>query len=384
VSLTVALIATTAAQVLATLAAYAASVLAPAMVRDLGIAPNLVGAQVALMFGAASLASLNAGRILARTGPARCTQLALGFAASGLVAFSGGLPGAVLGTVLLGLGYGLTAPAATLVLSRVTPPARRNLVFAIKQMGVPIGGTLAGLLLPSLALALSWRGALVAVAGVILAAILAFWPLRRAWDQGPALSGGPGSGIVATLRSAKGLAALAAIGASFSAVQLSLSAYAVTMLVHDFGWTPVAAGAAAAASQASGAVARLAWAVVADWTRSGLLVLAAIGLGTAAGCLLVPVAPHWPDLLVLLLLCQLGACAAGWNGVALAEIARLAPPGLAGAATGAVMAITYGGVVVGPLLFAGLATLAGTTTYAFAAAALLPLAGAAIAWRARA
>jgi hypothetical protein len=49
-----------------------------------------------------------------------------------------------------------------------------------------------------------------------------------------------------------------------------------------------------------------------------------------------------------------GGTAIGWNGVQLSEIARRAPPGLAGAVTGAGGFITFAGVVIGPPLFAAL------------------------------
>ena len=45
-----------------------------------------------------------------------------------------------------------------------------------------------------------------------------------------------------------------------------------------------------------------------------------------------------------------GATAIGWNGVQLAEVARLAPPGTAGEVTGATGFVTFAGVVIGPPL----------------------------------
>ena len=139
------------------------------------------------------------------------------------------------------------------------------------------------------------------------------------------------------------------MGACFSAMQLSLGAYAVTMLVEEFGWTPVAAGGAAAASLIAGAVGRLVWAAVADRLGAGLPVLAVIGLGTTLGAVAMPFALGWPWALVLALLCAFGACTAGWTGLSMAEGARLAPPGAAGAATGAILAVTFTGVVIGQI-----------------------------------
>lgn len=381
-----ALFATTGCQGLATLGVFVLPVLAPWASRDLGVAPHLIGWQVALLYVFASAGSGLSGGLLARFGPARTTQMALSAAALGAALIAlGGLPGVVLGSALIGAGYGQTNPAASQVLSRLASPARRNMVFAVKQTGVPIGAALAGLLLPSVALLLGWRGAALLVAALLLGAALGLGALRPHWDAGrdptAPLRGGTGSAF-RELRAQPGLLTLALVGALFAAIQLALGAYAVTMLVEEFGWGPVAAGAAASLVQGMGAVARLAWAWLADRWRAGLLVLAVIGLGSAATAVLLPFALGWPVAAVLALIAALGFCAAGWNGVLIAEAARIAAPGRAGAATGGVLACTFAGVVAGPSLFALVVGLAGAYSLAFALLSALPLAGAALAWRA--
>ena len=64
---------------------------------------------------------------------------------------------------------------------------------------------------------------------------------------------------------------------------------------------------------------------------------------------------HSPYLFLLVVLAMLGATAIGWNGVYLAEVARRAPKGQAGMATGGTLGFTYMGVVVGPSMFGLLA-----------------------------
>ncbi len=382
--LTAALIATTTAQALTTFTVFLLPVLAPLAARDLGVAPHWVGYQVALTYVAASTTSALSPAALRRWGPARCTQVALAgaaFACFAVVLL--GLAGAVLGALATGLGYGLTNPAASQVLARLAPAERRNMVFAVKQTGVPIGGAAAGLLLPSLALAIGWRGAALAAGGVLLLAALGCGVFRRHWDDerepGLPLRAGTGGGFRA-LREQPGLAGLAMIGALYAGFQLALGTYAVTMLVEEFRWSPVAAGAAAAAVQAVGAAGRIAWGVVADrW--HGMATLGLIGLVTALAGLVLPLAHGWPEAAVTLLLCALGGSAAAWNGVLMAESARLAAPGRVADAAGGVLAICFAGVVVGPVVFALVVAFIGTYATAFAALALLPVAGAVIAWR---
>jgi len=381
-----ALFATTTCQALATLAVFVLPVLAPAVTRDLGVPPHLIGWQVAVVYVFASLGSGLSSGLLARWGPARTTQAALLAAMGGcLLIATASLPAILLGSALIGSGYGQTNPAAAQVLSRLSAPARRNLVFAVKQTGVPLGAALAGLLLPSLALLLGWRATAGLVAAALALAALALSAFRRFWDaeRDPAapLRAGTGSAL-AELRTSPGLVALAVTGALFAAIQLALGAYAVTMLVEEFHWGPVAAGAAAALVQVAGAVARLCWALLADRWHAGLPVLAVIGLGSAGAAALLPLAVPWPVPAALVLIAILGFCAAGWNGVLIAEAARMAPPGRAGAATGGVLACTFAGVVAGPSLFALMVGLLGGYSMAFAATAVLPLVGAAVAWHA--
>lgn len=379
------LFACTLAQALATFTVFVLPVLAPQASATLGLGAQFIGVQMALTYGAAAFTSGLAGAALRRFGAARCTQVALAAAAFACASYAlAWLPGIALGALATGLGYGLTNPAASQVLSRMTPPARRNLVFAIKQTGVPLGAALAGLTLPTLALWLGWRGAALAMAALLALATLAYTPFRATWDSDrdprAPLRAASGGGLRA-LKERPGLLGLAIAGGSYSAIQLAFGAYLVTMLVAEFGWSPVAAGLATALVQVAGAGARIAWGVVADRIGSGLRTLALIGALTTFGAALVPLATGWPQAAVLALLTALGFCCAGWNGVLIAEADRLAAPGRAGEAVGGVLVLSFGGVVLGPSLQALLASLAGGYAPAFALLAALPAAGALVAWR---
>ena len=70
------------------------------------------------------------------------------------------------------------------MLTRFTPPQHRNLMFSVKQAGVPLGGMIGGLALPPLIEAMGWRLAAVVVAfaciGVTLADLAVPVPHRSA------------------------------------------------------------------------------------------------------------------------------------------------------------------------------------------------------------
>ncbi|WP_170979197.1 MFS transporter [Roseomonas sp. HF4] len=377
----VALAATGAAQALATLGLYALPVLVSYAAPEFGVPPEAIGYQVGLVYLCAALASAYGPRWLARWGPARTTQVALLAAAAGTAMLAAGrIWLAVPASALLGLGYGLTNPAAAQVLGRLVTAGRRNLVFAVKQMGVPLGLAAGGLLLPRIAEAGSWRLAMLVAAGALATMALALGPMRAAWDRDrSALPPAAGPGL---LRRAPALTALAVTGGAYGVIQVALGAHMVAMLVGDFLQDPVTAGALVGLSQAMGALGRVGWAMWADARLGGLRALVLIGLGSGLFLLLLPILHGAETWLVALVFAGLGATTAGWNGVLVAESVRLAPPGAAGAASGAVLSVTFGGAVLGPPAMAVLGTLMGGYAVAFAWLALLPLGGAAVAWAA--
>ena len=102
-----------------------------------------------------------------------------------------------------------------------------------------------------------------------------------------------------------------------------------------------------------------------------------MGLGmSAAGLLTASFNGTWPLAAIFVVSAVYGATAIGWNGVYLSEVARIAPPGKAAAATGASLAMTYAGVVALPILFRAIVMLSDSYAAAYAAAACLTL------WRA--
>jgi hypothetical protein len=93
----------------------------------------------------------------------------------------------------------------------------------------------------------------------------------------------------------------------------------------------------------------------------------------ASGCSLALAFAHaaWPAAGLLAVAAIFGGTAIGWNGVQLAEVARHAPAGAAGAVTGASGFITFSGVVAGPPIFALLAGLTGSYRAGFVAFGVL-------------
>ena len=171
-ALLVSIVATLAIQALASMAVFAPPVFAPVAAPELGIEAAWAGVSTSLIYLAAILSALASGGFIARLGPIRTSQVCLVFSAVGMVAMASGfLPLVALGALLLGIGYGGLTPASSVVLNERTPPDWRALVFSIKQTGVPIGGALAGALVPPMMVSIGWRGAALAIGAGCLALV---------------------------------------------------------------------------------------------------------------------------------------------------------------------------------------------------------------------
>ena len=199
----VAVAVTLAVQTLTSMAMIAPSVLAPVAARDLGLAPQSIGFFASLTYLGAMLSGLVAGRLTARFGPLAVCQAAVVLGGVGLalgyLAIAAVVP---LAAIVIGLGYGIVNPVSSHILARRTPPGMLALVFSIKQTGVPVGGAIAGVVAPPLALALGWTGALPVLAAVCVAAAFALLPARSALAEKRPASGDRSASRSRALRSA--------------------------------------------------------------------------------------------------------------------------------------------------------------------------------------
>jgi len=381
----VALAATLAIQIYVSFAATASAVLAPELARTFDVPARWVGIFVGIVYAGGMFASLGSGGFIERFGSIRVSQACVALSAIGIVAMAAA-PAHVaailaLAALVIGAGYGPVTPASSQLLQRTTDPSRMAITFSIKQTGVPAGAALSGALLPALSLAAGWRAAFAAIAVVGLVVIAASEPIRAPLDADRRFGGritlrglfAP----LAVLRESRALRDIALVSLAYSAAQVCLTSFLVVHLTETLQWSLVAAGFALTVATLAGVAGRIGWGYVADRMLAPRRVLALIGLlAGACGAGMALADARWPHALIVVLVAAFGATAIGWNGVQLAEVARLAPPGSAGKVTGASGFVTFSGVVIGPPSFALLATLTGSYRVAFAAFAALSIAAA--------
>lgn len=364
-------------QVVCSAAIFLVPTLAPQIAADLALATGLVGVQVSLLYGVAMLTSMQAGALSRRFGPCRASQLAMALVLIGsLCALFTSPIGLLVATLLLGVSYGLTNPAASQLLARYTTLENRNLVYSLKQTGVPLGGVLVALGGPPLAQWAGWRAGFVAMAVFAGATLLVLQLPRSNWDRARERAARiNGFGSLGVLRRCRPVFWLGATGFLFAAAQLSLISFAVAFMVEDLAMTLVTAGIIMSIIHVAGTLGRIGWGALADRLHHGVAVLNGLAILMAvifaSLALLGTVVPVW---LVVGLLVAGGGTAIAWNGVYLAEVARRAPATEVSDATAGVLVLTYMGVLAGPAVFSLLLGLTGRYAVGF----LLPAVTAAL------
>jgi len=348
---------TFAVQAIVAFAVYCAPVMAPVAGPALGVSPSAVGYYIAASYLGSMIGSAVAGGWVARFGPIRVSQAGLALCLVGLLlAASAWPPLVMLGGFIVGLGYGPTTPASSVILVRAAPPGMFALTFSVKQTGVPAGGVLAGALVPGLILAFGWQGAAVAIGLACFALAVAIGPTRARYDSelDPAapLSFASAVAPVRLVMRTPRLREMCVASFVFGGVQITLVTYLVTFLVESFALSLVLAGLVMAVSQIASVAGRVLWGVLADrvLTRRVMLGLLGFSMGLSALAALAA-GPDWPRGMLFAYAIVFGATAVGWNGVWLAEIARLAPPGRTSEATGGCLFFTFLGVVITPPAF---------------------------------
>ena len=178
------LFATLFVQALATMSAYSIPAAAPAIAADVGVDGARVGLFISIVYGVGIFSAVLSPSFVHRFGAVRVSQVILVCTIIMLLtAALGGTAGAIaLSGVLLGVAYGATAPSSSHLLISRTPVRLRNLVFSIRQIGVPLGGVMGGLLVPPLVLGFDWQTALLVQLGPAILLLVLLQAMRREYD----------------------------------------------------------------------------------------------------------------------------------------------------------------------------------------------------------
>lgn len=362
-------------QVVSSLVALSVPVLAPAIAADLHLNGELIGYYPGIMYSAALAACIVGEPLSSRCGPMARSLIAVAISVAGLgLLLVGVTPVFALAALVIGIGYGPVVPATSQILSTQTPRKYSNLIFSFKQTAAPMGGILAGLLVPLLiGLSGDWSGAIHwLIAGSVVALVLMI-PFAPRFDRMAVRATSSGMmGPIRAVLSHGSLRRLVMMSSCYGGMQLCLGAFLTLYMVKVVGLGLVEGGMIFGAAQGASVVGRLLWGYVADRFLSPAPLMVALGVAMAVGAVLVTLCgPETPMWLLIVISVFYGGTAMGWNGVLIAETARLSPPGQVSLMTSGVMSANFAGVIVGPLFFSLIAGLFDTLRAGFIAMAIL-------------
>jgi len=366
-------------QALSTMSGLTIPVLAPPIAAETGLSPSLVGLYTAFLYGGSMISSLAGGGFLLRFGALRVSQACLVVVAIGLLINAPGLTLLfVIGAVITGLGGGPSTPASSQILARYANPAQAPLIFSIKQTGVPVGGVIAGALLPVYVSLFGWRGAIVCAALMALTLALLLQPLRAEFDSDRqpqrSLKLTDIRATMTAVLSDKRVRDLAMGLFAFTGLQLAFASFFVSFLSLGLGWTLTDAGIAYSVAMGAGIVGRLIWGWVGTKYVPPLLLLAMLGFVMGFAHMAIGlVTPEWQTMAVWGVAFAYGLTGIGYQGVLLAEIARVAPPGMAGVITGGAVFFAYAGMILLPAAFGLILALLDSYRLAFLILGFIPI-----------
>jgi len=273
--------------------------------------------------------------------------------------------GAFLLLMLLGVGIGCNQAPASKAIIRWFPQKGRATAMGIKQTGINIGGVLASILLPMLALQFGgWRVAFRAAGFASWFSALLLFVLYRE------TSNGPGDSFqkvllrrtILQLLSHRDFLLICFSGILLMITQYSFSTYFMLYATRVLNCPVHQSGILLGLAFGTGALARIGWSLISDYVLGGRrkTVLIWIGiLGAPAAAAFIPFRSYASIRLLYLLVVLFGLTGIGWNAIYLTMVGEFPGKELTGIATGIAFLISNLGAIVGPPLFGSLIDLTG-------------------------
>lgn len=330
--------------------------LAPLIQEELHLSRTEVGFLSTIMNGGVVMAAIPAGRAADFLGERLI--IGCGSIAGGLIIMGMNWVGsfATLFPVLLlsGLATSTSTPAGSKAVAGWFPQNERGTAMSLRQMGIPLGGALAAVMLPPLALRVGWRLAL-AVSGLLTIA-MGLLALRLYEEPPPSRihkEKAARLGLRELLRRSDIWAGIIYVFI-LAGGQWCMLFYLELYLKETLGFPITLAAGLLALGQICGVGGRIVWGLVSDRLLFGrrrpvLLLVTFLALLTTLGTSQFSAGtPLW---LVFFVVAFLGMTLLGWNGVYLALLAEQVGIRGAGMAIGLSNTGAFLGIVMLPPIF---------------------------------
>ncbi|MFC2002051.1 MFS transporter [Chloroflexota bacterium] len=279
--------------------------------------------------------------------------------------------------VFMGIVTSPIHPSTTLAIMDWFPVRIRALAMSIKQMGIPIAGTVTAAILPALAIVIGWRMAAAVTGLLVLAIAISFIMLYHNAPRGIPTVHKFNLDTLKTMLRKRCLVATIIWGAILVGFQFTVVSYFMLFMIEELGLSPITAGVLLAIAQVSSMVTRVLWGAASDFIFQGrrMVVLAITGFITVLwmlGASLTSVGV--PSITVYLLAIAIGISTLAFHGVFITLIGEQAEPGQVGVTIGVASMVNHATQVVMPPLFGYLVDISNSYSLVWRLAAAVVLA----------
>ncbi len=330
--------------------------LVPFIQKDLKLSRTEVGVVSSVLNGGVVVVAIAAGKAVDYLGER--WVIAAGAMLSGLVMMGiqsvESFEAFLFTLVFIGFATASCTPAGSKAVAAWFPASERGTAMGVRQMSVPLGGAIAALTLPSVALIHGWRFALFLAGLTSLAIGLGVLCLYREPGELPAPISRTSAAGLRDLARRKDILAGLIYAFILSGGQWCFLTYVELYLNETLGMSIPLAASLLALGQVSGTGSRVLWGLFSDRFFCGrrkpvlLLVGALAALTTLFVALLSSATPFW---IIWILIALWGSTVMGWNGIYLALVSELAGIRVAGLAIGLSSTFAFLGIVVVPPVF---------------------------------
>jgi MFS family permease len=338
------------AQAAVSFISFGLAAIGPQLRHAYGLSLAGLGAILTANLLGAGLALVGAGVAVDGLGSRATTLGGTALASAGLVVAAESHSGALLfaGLLVSGVGTAVVPVAGAGALFRHYPVERRAWALGVRQMAVPLGGTVSAVALPALEAVGGVRLALLVGAGLVFATGAAF-ALVLGGEARPAARA---ERAFRSILRADGMRRLLVVGCLYVVVLQALISYTVPS-VRAAGFSSFVASAAFLAVNVAAMVSRIVWGHVADRASGSrrARTLVETGAVAAVGALLFAAALHLGAAAVLAAALAFGFGALGWNAVLYVMAGERAPVEAAGRsfAVAATVVFVVSGICTPPL-----------------------------------
>ncbi|QUW29899.1 MFS transporter [Bacillus cereus] len=260
--------------------------------------------------------------------------------------------------LLIGMFYSVSQPGGSKVILKWFPKENRGLAMGIRQSGIPIGGALAGVLIPFLTVQYNMTYAINSIACIcIIGGVLFFVFYKEPYVQEEARKGHNKISFWMELKVVickKELYPIYITGICMISLQMVLVGHFMKFLAGEQSITSIVAGTVFSVMFFSGMIGRIALAAISDVFYKGnrriplfIAVCASIGL-----ILLLVMNIHTITSGVLYSISALlGFFSIGWFSLFIAEVAELASEESVGITVSVALTLNQIAIIVAPVLF---------------------------------